>query len=133
MKELMQEIKSGMKELSMEENLVGRSVNKGLSGGEKKKAEILQLMIQKPKLAILDEPDSGLDMDALKAVASGIKNAADKSHMSLIVITHYSRILPYIDPQYIHIMVDGKIVANGGNELVEILEKEGYKSFEEKK
>ncbi len=132
MKELMQEIKSTAQNLKIEESIIGRPVNKGFSGGEKKKAEALQMILQKPKLAILDEPDSGLDIDALKIVASNIRKAASDTHCSLIVITHYNRILSYIMPQYVHVMIDGKMVAEGNHEMIEKLEKEGYKPFEGK-
>lgn len=128
-KEFMKEVKSSISELKMGEDFLGRSLNQGFSGGEKKKAEVLQLSVLKPKIAILDEPDSGLDIDAIKIVSSAVNNMTNRDHLGLLIITHYSRILSFIKPQFVHVMVDGKIVAEGGNELIEKLEKEGYDSY----
>jgi len=128
-KEFMGEIRGYTEKLAITNGIIGRSLNHGFSGGEKKKAEVLQMAILKPKLAVLDEPDSGLDIDAVKAVAKNINEIAKKEKMGLLVITHYNRILSYMDPQFIHVMVDGKIVADGGKELVHRLEKDGYDSF----
>ncbi len=128
-KDFMKEIKANISELKMGEDFLGRSLNQGFSGGEKKKAEILQLSILKPKLAILDEPDSGLDIDAIKVVSSAVNNISGKENLGLLIITHYSRILSYIKPKYVHVMVDGKIVEEGGHELIEKLEKDGYDSY----
>ncbi|MGC8479056.1 MAG: Fe-S cluster assembly ATPase SufC [Candidatus Micrarchaeia archaeon] len=125
-KEFMSEIKDTSKELALKEELIGRSLNHGFSGGEKKKAEILQMHILKPKLAILDEPDSGLDVDALKIVATNVDKMQKERDMSLLVITHYSRILEYMQPQFIHVMIDGKIVKEGGKELIREIEEKGY-------
>ncbi|MGI0141780.1 MAG: Fe-S cluster assembly ATPase SufC [Candidatus Micrarchaeales archaeon] len=127
--QFMGDVDSWTKKLKITNGIVGRSLNQGFSGGEKKKAEVLQLAVLKPKLAILDEPDSGLDIDAIKIVAENINEIASKHEMGLIVITHYSRILSYMKPQFVHVMVDGKIVAEGKEELVQKLEKEGYDSF----
>lgn len=128
-KEFMKEIKGSISELKMGEDFLGRSLNQGFSGGEKKKAEILQLSVLKPKIAILDEPDSGLDIDAIKVVSNSVNNLAKKDNLGLLIITHYSRILSFMKPQFVHVMVDGKIVAEGGNELIEKLEKDGYDSY----
>lgn len=128
-KEFMKEIKSNISELKMGEDFLGRSLNQGFSGGEKKKAEVLQLAVLKPKMAILDEPDSGLDIDAIKVVSNSVNNLSNKSELGLLIITHYSRILSFIKPQVVHVMVDGKIVAEGGNELIEKLEKDGYNTY----
>jgi Fe-S cluster assembly ATP-binding protein len=128
-KEFMGEIRGYTEKLAITNGIVGRSLNHGFSGGEKKKAEVLQMAILKPKLAILDEPDSGLDIDAVRVVAQNVGEIAKKEKMALIVITHYSRILNYMEPQFIHVMADGKIVADGGRELVHRLEKDGYDSF----
>ena len=125
-KEFMNEVKTTSKELALKEELIGRSLNHGFSGGEKKKVEILQMHILKPKLAILDEPDSGLDIDALKVVAKNVDAMQKERNMSLLVITHYSRILNYMQPQYIHIMKDGKIIKEGGKELIAEIEENGY-------
>ncbi|MDE1828561.1 MAG: Fe-S cluster assembly ATPase SufC [Candidatus Micrarchaeota archaeon] len=127
--QFMGEVDSWTKKLKITNGIVGRSLNQGFSGGEKKKAEILQLALLKPKLAILDEPDSGLDIDAIKVVAENINEIGEKQEMGLVVITHYNRILSYMKPKFVHVMVDGKIVAEGSTELIEKLEKEGYDSF----
>lgn len=126
-KEFMGEIKKNGESLRLREDLIGRSLNYGFSGGEKKKMEILQMAMLGPKLAILDEPDSGLDIDAVKIVAENINKIREKTGMSILLITHYSRILSYMDPQFIHVMADGKIVREGGKELITEIEKEGYK------
>lgn len=128
-KDFMKDIKSNISELKMGEDFLGRSLNQGFSGGEKKKAEVLQLSILKPKIAILDEPDSGLDIDAIKVVSNSVNNLAERIDLGLLIITHYSRILSFIKPQVVHVMVDGNIVAEGGNELIEKLEKEGYNTY----
>jgi Fe-S cluster assembly ATP-binding protein len=131
-KEFMVDVKRNISDLKMGEDFLGRSLNQNFSGGEKKKAEILQLAVLKPKIAILDEPDSGLDIDAIKIVSSAVNNVATKDNVGLLIITHYSRILSFIKPQFVHVMVDGAIVAEGGQELVEKLEKEGYDSYMKK-
>lgn len=129
----MAEIMDYTNKLKITNGIVGRSLNQGFSGGEKKKAEVLQLALLKPKIAILDEPDSGLDIDAIKTVAENINEIAEKTKMGLLFITHYSRILMYMKPQFVHVLVDGKMVAEGGKELAEKLEKEGYDSFLKKR
>ncbi len=111
--------------LDMEEEYVRRYLNKGFSGGEKKRNEILQMAVLDPKYAVLDEIDSGLDIDALKVVAKGIKTLADEER-GVLMITHYQRILDHIQPDHVHIMVDGNIVKSGGSELAKKLEAEGY-------
>jgi Fe-S cluster assembly ATP-binding protein len=118
-------IKSKVKELKMPEKFLYRDVNVGFSGGEKKRNEILQMALLEPKLAILDETDSGLDIDALKIVADGVNKLRD-SKRSFIVVTHYQRLLDYIEPDFVHVLADGKIVKSGGKELALELEKEGY-------
>ncbi len=128
--EFLREMKKLVEELGMKKELINRSLNEGFSGGEKKRNEILQMMMLQPDVVILDEIDSGLDIDALKAVSEGINKSKDGKR-SFLVITHYSRILDYIKPDYIHVLKDGKIVKTAGPELVEQLEKEGYSSFEE--
>ncbi len=105
-----------------------RSLNEGFSGGEKKRAEILQLKILKPKFAVLDETDSGLDIDALKNVAESINEVAN-NELGMLLITHYQRILNYVHPQFVHVMIDGKIVKSGGEELAKELEEKGYENF----
>ena len=117
-----------MKSLGIDEDLLKRSVNAGFSGGEKKRNEIFQMQILDPRLAVLDETDSGLDIDALKIVASGVNSMRD-GERSFIVITHYQRLLNYIVPDFVHVMVDGKIVRSGGKELAYELEEKGYAGF----
>jgi Fe-S cluster assembly ATP-binding protein len=128
--EFKQEIKKRMKLLKMDNSFATRHVNTGFSGGEKKRSEILQMALLNPKLAVLDEIDSGLDIDALKTVAEGInsiKNEDENKELSVLMITHYQRILNYIDKiDKIHVMMDGKIVLTGGHELAEQLETKGY-------
>ena len=118
-----------MKSLGIDEDLLKRSVNAGFSGGEKKRNEIFQMQILEPSLAVLDETDSGLDIDALKIVATGV-NSMRNSKRSFIIITHYQRLLNYIVPDFVHVMVDGKIVKSGGKELAQELEEKGYADFQ---
>jgi len=118
-------IKEKLEKVGMDEAYLRRSVNDGFSGGEKKRNEILQMITLEPKLAILDETDSGLDIDALKTIANGVNSYRDKSK-SFLVITHYQRLLNYIEPDVIHVMIDGKIVKSGGKELGHELEEKGY-------
>jgi len=119
------EMEKKMKFLDMDESFAQRYVNEGFSGGEKKRNEILQMMMIQPKIAILDEIDSGLDIDALKIVANGV-NEMRSPDMGVLVITHYQRLLNYIKPDFVHVMMQGRIVRSGGAELVERLESEGY-------
>jgi len=114
-----------LKLLEMDEQLMNRSVNEGFSGGEKKRNEILQMAVLEPKLAILDETDSGLDIDALKIVAKGV-NSMRNPDRAIIVVTHYQRLLSYIVPDFVHVLVDGRIVRSGGPELALELEEKGY-------
>jgi Fe-S cluster assembly ATP-binding protein len=114
-----------MDQLEMDRSFTGRSVNEGFSGGEKKRNEILQMMMLEPKYAILDETDSGLDIDALKIVSRGV-NAMRSEERGLLVITHYQRLLNYIQPDIVHVMIDGQIVHTGGKELALKLEEKGY-------
>lgn len=116
--------------LEMDPSFAERSVNDGFSGGEKKRNEILQMAVLKPKLALLDETDSGLDIDALQIVAKGVNTLHDQDpEMAVLVITHYQRLLDYIKPDHVHVMVEGKIVRSGGPELAHQLEDEGYEQF----
>jgi Fe-S cluster assembly ATP-binding protein len=118
-----------LKLLEMDEKLMNRSVNEGFSGGEKKRNEILQMAVLEPKLAILDETDSGLDIDALRIVAKGV-NAMRNPQGAMLVVTHYQRLLNYIVPDVVHVLVDGRIVRSGGPELARELEAQGYGSIE---
>jgi len=117
-----------MKMLGMEKKYKERNLNDGFSGGEKKKNEILQMTILEPKLAILDETDSGLDIDALRIVSVGVNELRSKER-SFLIITHYQRLLNYIKPDFVHVLINGKIVKSGGPELALDLEKKGYESF----
>ncbi len=119
-------VEEKMAELNMSPDFLERNLNEGFSGGEKKKSEILQMAVLEPKYAILDETDSGLDVSALKVVFENAKNLARKNNVGLLVITHYSRILQYIPPDYVHIFVDGKIIKSGDKELAHKLDKHGY-------
>ena len=116
--------------LQMDQSMLGRSVNEGFSGGEKKRNEIFQMAILEPSLAILDETDSGLDIDALRTVAAGV-NALRREDRALLVITHYQRLLDYIVPDRVHVMANGRIVQSGGKELAVELEQHGYAGFEQ--
>jgi Fe-S cluster assembly ATP-binding protein len=123
-------LREKMKLVEMPEDLVNRAINVGFSGGEKKRNEILQMLLLEPKLCILDETDSGLDIDALRTVAEGV-NALRSPERSMLVITHYQRLLDYIIPDHVHVISDGKIVRSGGKELAKELETTGYGWIEE--
>jgi Fe-S cluster assembly ATP-binding protein len=122
-------ISGELEKLKMDRDFIGRGLNDGFSGGEKKRAEIIQMAVLKPKYAILDEIDSGLDIDALKKVASGINEIFRKSKMGLVLVTHYQRILNYLDPDFVHVFADGRIIESGGPEIAKRLEKHGYESL----
>jgi len=128
--ELKKKIKETAEELGMESSLLTRGINEGFSGGEKKKLEILQMKLLSPALLILDEVDSGLDIDALKTIAMTVHKEIKKRRMSALVITHYQRLLKFLVPDRVVIMKKGEIVDKGGADLVERLEKEGYKAYE---
>jgi Fe-S cluster assembly ATP-binding protein len=124
-------VRAKAKTLNMNDDMLKRPVNVGFSGGEKKRNEILQMAVLEPRLAILDETDSGLDIDALKIVASGVNKLAEEDpEMSVLLITHYQRLLDYIKPDYVHVMVDGRIVKSGGPEVALELEADGYSEYE---
>jgi Fe-S cluster assembly ATP-binding protein len=123
--EFMKLVKAKMKLLKMDQTFLSRSVNQGFSGGEKKRNEIFQMGVLEPRLALLDETDSGLDIDALKVVAEGV-NALRSPDRSTIVVTHYQRLLNYIVPDFVHVLSDGRIVRSGGKELALELEAKGY-------
>lgn len=122
-------VQSLAKELSIDPEMLKRGLNENFSGGEKKRLEILQMALLKPEFAILDETDSGLDIDALKVVASGVNKIIKKNNTGVLIITHYQRILEYLDVDKVHIMVKGKIVKSGGVDLIETIEKQGYNKF----
>ncbi len=123
------DVKEAMSNLRMDPKFAQRNVNEGFSGGEKKRHEILQLEVLKPKFAVLDETDSGLDVDALKIVSEGVNRAKEATGLGVLLITHYTRILRYIRPDFVHVVVAGKIVEEGGPELADRLEEEGYDRF----
>lgn len=123
------EVREKMANLRMDSTFAERNVNEGFSGGEKKRHEILQLELLKPKFAVLDETDSGLDVDALKIVSEGVNRAQDENNLGILLITHYTRILKYIKPDFVHVFVAGKIAEEGGPELAERLEAEGYDRY----
>ena len=126
--EFLKLVKEKSKELKFDQEKLNRQLNVGFSGGEKKKNEILQMSILDPKLCILDETDSGLDIDALKIVADGV-NALRKKNNSFLIITHYQRLLDYIKPDFVHVLMGGKIIKSGGPELALELEEKGYENF----
>lgn len=127
--DFMHRIKALCKVLEMDESFLQRAVNEGFSGGEKKRNEILQMLVLEPRLAILDETDSGLDIDALQVVAQGV-NSLRSSERAILVVTHYQRLLNYIVPDYVHVLVDGRIIKSGGKELALELEEKGYSWLE---
>jgi Fe-S cluster assembly ATP-binding protein len=119
-----------MKRLEMDPSFADRYLNEGFSGGEKKRNEVLQMAILEPDLAILDETDSGLDIDALKVVARGVQEVrADRPALGVVLITHYRRLLDYLQPDRVHILIDGRIVDSGGPEMAERLDREGYEAW----
>jgi Fe-S cluster assembly ATP-binding protein len=126
--EFRKELETAMKDLKVPKEMAGRYLNDGFSGGEKKRVEILQMALLHPRIAVLDETDSGLDIDALRIVAGGVRSLVGPD-MGALVITHYQRILSYIKPDFVHVFVEGRIVQEGGPELAEQLEAEGYEAF----
>ncbi len=123
------DVKAAMDALKMDSTFAERNVNEGFSGGEKKRSEILQLELLRPKIALLDETDSGLDVDALRVVSDGVNRARESTGLGVLLITHYTRILRYIRPDFVHVFVDGRIAEQGGPELADQLEAEGYDRF----
>ncbi|KNX37214.1 Fe-S cluster assembly ATPase SufC [Luteipulveratus halotolerans] len=123
------DVKGAMDNLRMDSAFAERNVNEGFSGGEKKRHEILQMELLKPQIAILDETDSGLDVDALRIVSEGVNRAKESTDVGVLLITHYTRILQYIKPDFVHVFVDGKVAEEGGPELADRLEAEGYDHY----
>mgnify|MGYP001565998941 CR=1 FL=1 len=119
-------LKKKLKELKIDETFASRYLNEGFSGGEKKRAEILQMAILKPKIAVVDEADSGADIDALKIIAEGLVDVNKANKTGILLITHYNRILKYIEPQFVHVMVEGKVVMSGDKKLAHDIEEKGY-------
>ncbi|HEY7488372.1 MAG TPA: Fe-S cluster assembly ATPase SufC [Streptosporangiaceae bacterium] len=128
LREFAKDLRTAMDDLQIEQSFAQRNLNEGFSGGEKKRHEILQLELLKPKIAVLDETDSGLDIDALKVVSEGI-NKFRSDETGVLLITHYTRILRYVKPEYVHVFAGGRIVEEGGPDLAEQLEAEGYEKF----
>ncbi len=129
LREWVGELKTAMSNLRMDPDFTERNINEGFSGGEKKRHEILQLELLKPKIAILDETDSGLDVDALRIVSEGVNRAHATNNLGVLLITHYTRILNYIKPDFVHVFVNGKLAEQGGAELAARLENEGYDRY----
>jgi len=129
LRDFTKELKGSMSELQMDPAFAQRNVNEGFSGGEKKRHEILQLELLKPKIAVLDETDSGLDVDALKVVSEGVNRFSAGGETGVLLITHYTRILRYVKPDFVHVFAGGKIVEQGGPELADLLEAEGYEKY----
>jgi len=129
LRDFTKELKGSMTELQMDPAFAQRNVNEGFSGGEKKRHEILQLELLKPKIAVLDETDSGLDVDALKVVSEGVNRFSAGGETGVLLITHYTRILRYVKPDFVHVFAGGKIVEQGGPELADLLESEGYEKY----
>ena len=129
LRQFVKELNTSMADLAMDPAFAQRNLNEGFSGGEKKRHEILQLQLLDPKIAILDETDSGLDIDALRIVSAGINKFAEDREHGVLLITHYTRILRYVQPDFVHVFVAGRIVTEGGSELAELLENEGYEKF----
>jgi Fe-S cluster assembly ATP-binding protein len=129
LRDFTKQLRSAMSELSISPEFAQRNLNEGFSGGEKKRHEILQLELLNPKIAILDETDSGLDIDALKVVSEGVNRFREGEGHGVLLITHYTRILRYVKPDFVHVFVGGRIVAEGGSELADELERDGYEKF----
>ena len=124
-------LEHAVKLLDVDRKFTSRHLNDGFSGGEKKRAEILQMAMLRPQLAVLDETDSGLDVDALRTVAEGVARLHREQGIGALIITHYQRILDYIKPEFVHVMIDGRVVLDGGPEIVERIERDGYDPIRE--
>lgn len=129
LREWIKEVKTAQDRLHIDKAFAERSVNEGFSGGEKKRHEVLQLDLLRPKFAVMDETDSGLDVDALRIVSDGINRYQEETNGGILMITHYKRILNYVHPDFVHVFADGKIVTSGGPELADELEEHGYDRF----
>jgi Fe-S cluster assembly ATP-binding protein len=131
MKEFAEQLTRAVDLLDVDRSFTSRHLNEGFSGGEKKRAEVLQMAMLAPEIAVLDETDSGLDIDALRTVAEGVRKLHEEQGLGVLIITHYQRILDYVKPEFVHVMIDGRIVLEGGPELVVRLEREGYDRIRE--
>jgi Fe-S cluster assembly ATP-binding protein len=129
LRDFAKEMRGAMSELQIDSSFAQRNLNEGFSGGEKKRHEILQLEMLKPKMAVLDETDSGLDIDALKVVSEGVNRFRENGETGVLLITHYTRILRYVKPDFVHVFAGGRVVEEGGSELADLLENEGYERF----
>jgi Fe-S cluster assembly ATP-binding protein len=129
LRDFAKEIRGAMSDLQIDPAFAQRNLNEGFSGGEKKRHEILQLEMLKPKVAVLDETDSGLDIDALKVVSEGVNRFREGGETGVLLITHYTRILRYVKPDFVHVFAGGRVVEEGGSELADLLESEGYEKF----
>ncbi|GAB2832107.1 Fe-S cluster assembly ATPase SufC [Actinoallomurus bryophytorum] len=129
LRDFAKEMRGAMADLQIDPAFAQRNLNEGFSGGEKKRHEILQLEMLKPKVAVLDETDSGLDIDALKVVSEGVNRFREGGETGVLLITHYTRILRYVKPDYVHVFSAGRVVEEGGSELADLLESEGYEKF----
>jgi Fe-S cluster assembly ATP-binding protein len=129
LRDFMKEMRGAMSSLAIDPAFAERNLNEGFSGGEKKRHEVLQMQLLQPKIAILDETDSGLDVDALRVVSAGINRFRESQDHGVLLITHYTRILRYVTPDFVHVFVGGRIVEEGGPELAEVLESDGYERF----
>ncbi|MDS1268767.1 Fe-S cluster assembly ATPase SufC [Lipingzhangella sp. LS1_29] len=129
LRDFSKELQGSMKNLAIDSSFASRGVNEGFSGGEKKRHEILQLELLQPRMAILDETDSGLDVDALKVVSEGVNRIRQSGEVGVMLITHYTRILQHVHPDYVHVFAGGRIAESGGPELADVLESEGYERF----
>jgi Fe-S cluster assembly ATP-binding protein len=129
LRDFSKEMRGAMSELQIDPAFAQRNLNEGFSGGEKKRHEILQLEMLKPKVAVLDETDSGLDIDALKVVSAGVNRFRESGETGVLLITHYTRILRYVKPDFVHVFAGGRVVEEGGSELADLLENEGYERF----
>ncbi|MEO0202800.1 MAG: ABC transporter ATP-binding protein, partial [candidate division WOR-3 bacterium] len=127
--EFRKQLKAALLSMKMDENMTDRFLNVGFSGGEKKRTEVVQMLILKPEIAILDEIDSGLDIDAIRIVSENVNKLVKENNTGILIITHYQRILNYIKPDYVYVLVDGKVVDSGDYHLAEELEREGYKKY----
>jgi Fe-S cluster assembly ATP-binding protein len=130
LREWAENLNRAMSNLGVDRDFAGRAINVGFSGGEKKRVEILQLEMLQPKIAVLDETDSGLDVDALKTVAAAVNRSLAATNVGILLITHYTRILNYIKPDYVHVFSNGRIAESGGPELAELLEAKGYQDYQ---
>jgi Fe-S cluster assembly ATP-binding protein len=129
LRDFVKQLNGSMSALAIDPAFAQRNLNEGFSGGEKKRHEILQLELLNPKIAILDETDSGLDVDALKVVSEGVNRFREQEGHGVLLITHYTRILRYVKPDFVHVFVAGRVVLEGGPELADVLENEGYEKF----